>query len=174
MPSELLCLYVLGFGVCTGSVEFSVFTSASEGVLEGGDEIGVALAPIKFVHISAHNAPLEELLYVPQKGLNRVVEPTYCLRTFKGCGDGFPGNTLCCHDDRVHFPHKHVFMRDGSMYREGPGETNPGHHYANMRRFFDLFHNEPTFTETDFFFCDYPRRGDVRVSHAAQQADVSL
>jgi hypothetical protein len=178
--SALIC--ILSLCPAASVVEFSVLSSADDGGEDGTESLETPnQTPIRFVHISAHNGPLEELLYMLRTRLGRTVEPTYCLRTWKGCSAGFPGKALCCADDQLHFPHKHTFLPGGSLFREGPGETNPGHHYANLRHFFDLFRDEPvmhanaslhrctcclmlhlvqlpvqTFTGADFFYCDYP------------------
>ena len=45
---------------------------------------------------------------------------------------------------------------DSLLYRQGPGESNPGRHYANLRHYFELLKGDADLERADFVYCDLP------------------
>ena len=80
---------------------------------------GLPNRTLTFWHISAHASPSSDLIWILRNLLDRDVEPTYCLRTWKGCSSDFPGELKCCHDPSLNFPHKHEFLNNGTFFRQG-------------------------------------------------------
>jgi hypothetical protein len=103
---------------------------------------------ITFWAVTSHSSPVSDLIWVLRRLLGLRPNARVCARTFKGCSDNFPGVISCC---------KEEWSRpDQLLYRQGPGESNPGRHFQNLRTFFELFKNIHSSHDTDFIYCDLP------------------
>ena len=73
---------------------------------------------------------------------------------YEGSSDGFPGVVQCCDDKNMTV--SSIERRDSALYRQGPGESNPGRHFSNLRLVFELLKDDEEFRRADFVYCDLP------------------
>ena len=128
-------------------------------MLAGGDDRPFSQEvshDVAFWAVTAHSSPVSDLIWVLRRLLGLRPNHRVCARTFKGCQtsaadiDDFPGLISCCKEDWA-FP-EHW----SRLYRQGPGESNPGRHFLNLRTFYELFSDVHSSRDTDFIYCDLP------------------
>ena len=135
------------------------FFSVSSSAAAGRTVASLPTDTVSVFCVMSHSSPISDVLWTLESLLGLEVRATTCARTFKGChypgsNDNFPGMIECC--KHLNLTLSSIEQSHSLLYRQGPGESNPGRHFADLRLFFELLKDDADLERADFVYCDLP------------------